>query len=94
MMLRYLVLPSVMLMVFGSLASAVGSVSSAAAQSSNPSVMRMSPACSCSDRPKNRRHAAQIVAACVAVASDHRQPASRRLEAMKRRLKLSELIER
>lgn len=94
MMLRYLVLPAAMLMVFGSLASAVGSVSGAAAQSSSPSAMRMSPACSCSDRPQNRRHAAQIMAACAAVVSDHRQPASRRLEAMKRRLEISELIER
>ncbi len=94
MMLRYLVFPAAMLMIIGPLASAVGSVSSAGAQSSSPSVLQMSPACSCSDRPRNRLHAAQIAAACSAVELDNKQPTSRRLEAMKKRSKISKLLER
>lgn len=93
-MLQNFVIPAAILMTLGAFSSETGSVSPAAAQSSSPSALRMSPICLCSDRPKNRLHAAQIVAACSAVELDNKQPTSRRLEAMKRRLKISELVER
>lgn len=90
---RYSVFPAAMLMFSSAVVGAVGPVSGAEAQQSSQTV-RMSPICSCSDRPRNVRHARQIMAACDGIASDADQPASRRLEAMKRRLRISELVQR
>lgn len=50
---------------------------------------QVSPVISCSDVPKNRQHAIQIVVACDAVALNSEQPVPNRLAAMKKRLQIS-----
>ena len=57
-------------------------------------VVQMSPICSCDERPRNRQHAKQILAACNAVVLNDQQLTSRRLEAMKRQSEISNLVER
>jgi len=84
---------AVIFMGLAALAGTVVPASGADAQSSNP-VMQMSPICSCDERPKNRLHAKQIVAACNAIALDNEQPTSRRLQAMKRQSTISKMVER
>ena len=91
-MLRSCVLLLAKYMLFAALTIAAGSVSGAWAQSQQST--QMSPVCSCADRPKNQLHAMHIVAACTAIVLDNSQPTSKRLEAMKRRLKISRLAER
>jgi len=73
-------------------AAPVDPVSTVWPQSEKP--VQTSPACSCGDNPESWLHARQIAAACNAVAMDNTQPTFRRLEAMKRRMKISRMLER
>jgi len=81
------VLPAAKLLMFAALTIAVGPFCGAWAQAQNS--MQVSPVHSCSDTPRDRTHAIKIAAACGATILDKQLPASKRLEAAKRWLKVS-----
>jgi len=74
-------------LTLAALAVIVNPVSGVWAQALNST--QVLPVTSCSEVPKNRQHAIQVVTACDAVALNREQPVPNRLEAMKKRLQIS-----